>query len=88
MKRGWPAKNIDMEKAKTAIMEYRKEHGLDASKIDGFQKSWDSVGALKYKNIKPDGLRNDMETLPDVLLYYDLEGNVHETEYTEKFLRS
>lgn len=40
--------------------------------------------AVEFKEPAPNGLRNDMETLPDVLLYYDMDGVVHDTEHTRK----
>lgn len=73
---------FDMSAAAQALRTYCVRNGLEASKIDRFQRLWDVVAALKENGVKPNGLCNDMETMPYVVLYYDIYGTVHETEHT------
>lgn len=73
---------FDMSAAVQAIEAYCVRNGLVADKIDRFQRVWDIVAALKESGVKSNGLCNDMETMPYVVLYYDIYGAVHETEHT------
>lgn len=84
MKEKLRPKKLNMDDAIQALNDYCVRNGYDAGKIDRYQRGWDVVAALKENDAKPNGLCNDMETLPYVVLYYDENGAVHETEHTAK----
>lgn len=75
---------FDMEAVIQAMKEYCNQNGYDVDLIDRYERAWSIVGALKSKGIEPDGLCNDMETMPYCVLYYDANGVIHETEHTER----
>lgn len=66
------------------MKEYCAQKGYDVDLIDRYDCAWDIAAALQNSGVEPDGLCNDMETLPDVVLYYDANGVIHETEHTER----
>ena len=82
MKWGYPAKKINMDAAVSAMRDYCRANNLDESAIDGYQRSWAVVVAVRNKDIEPNGLCNDIASLPYVVLCYDADGVVHETENT------
>lgn len=69
-----------------SLENYCLHNGYDASKIDRYQRAWDIFAALKSKNVEPNGLTNDMDTLPDIVLFYDGNGVIHETEHTKDLI--
>lgn len=80
---------ITVENGKQAIVAYCVGKGLRSEMIDFFSKEWsyktgDVIAAFMRSSVAPQGLTNDMDTLPDVVLYYDENGVVHETEHTKK----
>ena len=80
---------LNMEQGKRAIVTYCADKNLDAEQIDFFSQEWsiktgDIIAAFKRSNVEPDGLCNDMETMPYCVLYYDANGVIHETEHTER----
>ncbi len=76
--------DFDMEAVIQEMKEYCVQKGYDINKIDRYQRAWDIVAAAQSKGIEPDGLCNDMETMPYCVLYYDANGVIHETEHTER----
>lgn len=70
-----------------SLKDYCLHNGYDANKIDRYQRSWNIFAALKSKGVEPHGLTNDMETLPDIVLYCDENGVIHETEHTKKIIK-
>lgn len=75
---------FDMDAVIQVMKEYCIRKGYDLDEIDRYSRAWDIVAAVKYKDIESDGLCNDIETLPDIVLYYDANGVIHETEHTER----
>lgn len=78
---------FNMDEAIRALKDYCLSNGYDINKIDRYQNGWDIVAALKENGVEPNGLCNDMETLPHVVLYYDANGIIHETEHTAKITK-
>lgn len=79
--------DFDMDVAIQALKDYCEGKGYDIGGIDRFSRAWDIVAALKEKDIESNGLCNDMETLPDIVLYCDENGVIHETEHTKKIIK-
>lgn len=83
---------ITVENGKQAIVAYCAKKGLRAEMIDFFSKEWsyktgNVIAAFIRSDVMPRGLTNDMDTLPTVVLYFDENGVVHETEHTEKIAK-
>lgn len=76
--------NLNMQLAEKAAKEYCAEHGFDYSRIDRISQAWDEVlFAVSKKDVIADGLKNDLDTLPDVVLYCGADFCIHETEHID-----
>lgn len=80
---------LSIAEAKNAVQAYCEKNGLDFQKIDYFSLEWsrrtgDVVVAFKRSEMIGLGLVNDIQTLPDPVLYYSEDGIVYETEHTKR----
>lgn len=73
---------FDMDAVIQKMKEYCSQKGYNLNKIDRYDCAWDIAAALQNSGVEPDGLCNDMETMPYCVLYYDANGVIHETEHT------
>lgn len=78
---------INVSACKKIAEEYCNLNGLDYSQISSAHWGKTIDGEFIYfcieKKIVPDGLKNDLETQPYVVLICDEIGNIKETEYTD-----
>ncbi len=70
---------------------YCKDNNLSIGKLkkERFYLTYNECIFAHPSSVKPDGLRNDMETLPNVTLVIKYENellSIRQTEYTKKFL--
>lgn len=73
------------------LRDYCKENKISLEKLKDeiFQLSYDQCGFFHPSNIEPNGLLNDMETLPKttlVIRYKDEKLFIEQTEYTKEYL--
>lgn len=79
----------DVSKVKEVVYKYCNQNGICVNKlrtqrtqlIDG------KVYYLQDNGVSPDGLRNDLATMPYPTLIVNTDYSVSETEYTDKYLR-
>lgn len=73
------------------LRNYCKENKISIEKLNNeiFQLSYNECGFFHPSNIEPNGLLNDMETLPKatlVIRYENGELFIEQTEYTKEYL--
>ena len=74
------------------VRNYCKENDLSIDKLmnEIFHLSYNECGFAHPSEIKPDGLKNDIETQPKATLVIKHEKGelfIEQTEYTKEFLR-
>lgn len=87
-------RKIENELQKALAIEFIKQYciennlSLEKLKKQRFELSYNECGFFQPSGVKPNGLLNDMETLPIPTLIIKHEDNqllIEETEYTEKY---
>jgi len=73
------------------VRDYCKENNISIAKLNNeiFHLSYNECGFAHPSDIEPEGLLNDMDTLPKVTLvikYEDEILSIEQTEYTKEFL--
>lgn len=73
------------------VRDYCKENKISIEKLEKeiFNLSYQVCGFLHPSDIEPDGLLNDMETIPKPTLtirYEDNKLSIEQTEFTKEFL--
>lgn len=84
----------ELQKALTIefVRNYCIENNISVDKLknERFYLSYSECGFAHPSGVKPDGLRNDMETIPKITLavkHEDDKLSIEQTEFTKIFLR-
>lgn len=73
------------------VRDYCEQNNISIDKLknERFNLSYNECVFAHPSDVKPDGLRNDMETMPKVTLVVKYENgmlSIEQTEYTKDFL--
>ena len=81
---------LTYEEAEDFLRSYCEEKGYSYEKLMSPKRGWgESLGFGVSNGVKPNGLLNDLDTLPLITLVVRRDGEgfiAEETEYTKKYL--